>query len=112
MTDSLPCYTSVLVDDDLQLASYLIVDVREPSEHHSRPSPAGAISLPLSELREDPIATLAACSQLSKAKPILCVCKGGVRSALAAEILHAHGVGPLYNLEGGLLAYDAFSHDA
>jgi len=44
---------------------------------------------------------------LSKEKPIFIYCKGGVRSAKAAEILESKGFKEVYQLKGGLDAWKA-----
>ena len=78
----------------------VIVDVREDSEwreHHI----AGAIHIPLSELN----------TRLSELKtyqnsPVITQCRSGKRSAQASDILKSAGFSKVYNLEGGLIAWD------
>src|SRR5690348_5318205 len=78
-----------------------ILDVREEDEFTG---PLGhirdATRIPLGELAER-------CGELSKAKPIVCVCRAGSRSAQATAILQQAGYREIANLNGGMLRWRA-----
>lgn len=78
-----------------------LVDVRERDEFHG---PLGHI--PGAELV--PLATVAAvAANWDRDAPLLLICRSGVRSVRAAGVLAAMGFRNLYNLSGGMLAWDA-----
>ena len=70
-----------------------VIDSREPDEHTDGHVP-GSLNIPH-------MATLPRGDDLARDKPILFICKSGVRSALAAEFAAALGLRDLYNIEGG-----------
>ena len=72
----------------------LVVDVRE-REELAICSIRGAQHLPLGELPER-------IAELDPARPTVCVCHHGVRSAHAAHYLAENGFELLYNLSGGV----------
>jgi rhodanese-related sulfurtransferase len=76
----------------------LVLDVRTPTEFEERYIP-GSVLIPLHELesrvREVP----------NSGMPIAVVCEHGLRSVSACRLLAEHGMGPLFNLEGGLSAW-------
>ena len=74
-----------------------IIDVREDYEVEHGMIP-GAINIPLGTIPEK-------VEELDKEKEYIMVCKGGVRSANAAEYLEAQGF-KVINLEGGMMSYD------
>lgn len=83
------------------LADVRLVDVREPDEFVG---PLGHI--PNAELI--PLATLpAAAAAWDREAPLLLICRSGVRSVRAATALSAMGFGNLFNLAGGMIAWDA-----
>lgn len=75
-----------------------VVDVRDPSEfetghiEHAR-------NIPLETLREDPE------KYLVRGKPLVVICKKGVRSLAAAKLAERFGYEPVYNLDGGMLEW-------
>jgi rhodanese-related sulfurtransferase len=78
----------------------VIVDVREDgewNEHHIH----GAIHIPLAQLNER-ITEL----KQYKDSPIITQCKGGKRSAQAQLALKSAGFSKVYNMDGGLQAWD------
>jgi len=83
-----------------QLAGFGIVDVRTAEEYAG---PLGHIqdaqSIPLPELLERT-------AELPQGRPILLVCRSGGRSAKACQLLSDLGVGPLWNLSGGMIAWN------
>ena len=74
-----------------------IIDVREDFEVEHGMIP-GAINIPLGSIPER-------VEELDSSKEYIMVCKGGVRSANAAEYLESQGF-KVINLEGGMMAYD------
>ena len=73
---------------------FLVLDVRESEELAICALP-GAVHLPLGELP-------ARLGELDPARPTVCVCHHGIRSAYAAEFLAENGFEALYNLSGGV----------
>ena len=78
----------------------VVVDVCEPKEFQAGHVPK-AINLPLStlanRLRE---------LDKYKNKPVIVACRSGNRSMKGAVILRKHGFATVYNLSGGLLAWE------
>ena len=78
----------------------VIIDVREDDEwqeHHIH----GAVHIPLAQLN-------ARLSELDSFKnsPIITQCKGGKRSAQARAALKSAGFSKVYNMDGGIQAWD------
>lgn len=78
----------------------VVVDVCEPKEFSAGHVP-NAINLPLSSLK-DRMRDL----EKHKNKPIIVSCRSGNRSLKAAVILRKHGFATVYNLAGGLQAWE------
>lgn len=78
----------------------VVVDVCEPREFSAGHVP-NAINLPLSSLK-DRLRDL----EKHKNKPIIVSCRSGNRSLKGAVILRKHGFATVYNLAGGLLAWE------
>jgi adenylyltransferase/sulfurtransferase len=78
---------------------FLLVDVREPNERDIVAIP-GSQLIPLGEFH-----TGAALEKVPHGIPLVVMCKSGVRSARAAQILRAAGHDDVDNLEGGVLAW-------
>lgn len=77
----------------------LVIDVREPSEV-AQGKIARAKLIPLGELKNR-IGEL----EKYKSKPIIMVCRSGSRSAGACGILSKQGFSEVYNLAGGMIAW-------
>jgi sulfur dioxygenase len=78
-----------------------ILDVREPNEFNgSLGHVRGAILIPLGALTER-------AQELSKARPIVTVCRSGARSAQATVLLGKAGFIQVANLSGGMLRWRA-----
>jgi rhodanese-related sulfurtransferase len=77
----------------------VVVDVREATEY-AQGHIADAKHIPLAQLGER-------LKELTryKDKPVLLHCQGGVRSAKACDLLAKHGFTKLYNLQGGINAW-------
>ncbi len=78
----------------------VIVDVREDSEWSEQHIP-GAIHIPLAQLTEH-------LSELKQYKdsPVITQCRAGGRSAKAVDVLKLAGFSKVYNMEGGIIAWD------
>jgi rhodanese-related sulfurtransferase len=72
----------------------VLLDVREPEEL-AIARIAGAIAIPLGELG-------ARWGELDPARPIVCICHHGIRSAHAARALEEAGFRRVINLAGGI----------
>lgn len=83
-----------------QLAGMRVVDVREPHECASATGMiAGAINVPLAEIDLQ-------AATWDRDQPLLLVCRSGARSARAAGALAGLGFTRLFNLYGGMLAWN------
>jgi rhodanese-related sulfurtransferase len=85
----------------LHLPELTVVDVREPAELTGALGHIpGAVNVPMGAL----LTTTAA---WDRAAPLLFVCRSGGRSARCARALGEEGFSALFNLTGGMLAWDA-----
>jgi len=78
----------------------VIVDVREDSEWNEQHIP-GAIHIPLAQLNE----RLPELKQY-KDSPVITQCRTGRRSAQALDVLKSAGFTKVYNMDGGIMAWD------
>lgn len=80
--------------------SALVLDVREPEEWRDEGHIPGAVGIPLRELA-------GRCAELDawRHRPIVAVCRAGVRSTTAAAILTSLGFEEVSNMKGGMLAW-------
>lgn len=78
-----------------------ILDVRTPAEF-ARVHAAGASLMPLEKL--DPAAVEA--RRQGRTEPIYVICHSGSRAAKACRRLQQAGVGPVYCIEGGTVAWE------
>ncbi len=78
----------------------VIIDVREKNEWDEKHIP-GAIHIPLAQLNNH-------LPELEKFrdKPVITQCRSGRRSAQAAVMLKNAGFKDIYNLEGGIIAWE------
>ncbi len=76
-----------------------VVDVREPDEFKSGQL-LNAKLIPLGKLR-DRVGELERCRE----KPVVVVCRSGNRSATACALLKREGFADVYNLAGGVTAW-------
>ena len=74
-----------------------LIDVREPFEFEIARLPNARL-LPLGKIATD-------FNEIPREGTAVVICKSGVRSARAIEILRGHGFGNLLNLEGGMDAW-------
>jgi rhodanese-related sulfurtransferase len=84
----------------LKEPSTFVLDVRTPQEFRTGALPR-AILIPVDELknRVDELPE-------NKTTPILVYCAHGVRSLYAQSFLKSQGYSAVYNLQGGLAAYE------
>lgn len=80
--------------------SFLLIDVRTPSEYN-KGHIIDAINIPLDQLDYNINGIIN-----YKYRPVVVYCKGGKRSAIAAEMLINNGFTNVYNLSGG---YDVYN---
>jgi rhodanese-related sulfurtransferase len=80
-------------------SSALLVDVRERNELVAL-RPIGAFLLPMSELP-------ARVDELPADRPLMFICRSGVRSGRVAEALARQGYEDVANVTGGMLAWHA-----
>jgi rhodanese-related sulfurtransferase len=78
----------------------VIVDVREDTEWNEQHIP-GAIHIPLAQLNE----RLPELKQY-KDSPVITQCRSGGRSAKALNVLKVAGFAKVYNMDGGITAWD------
>jgi len=77
--------------------TYTLLDVRQPGEYETEHIP-GAKLIPLPGLKDG-------LSQLDKHKPVIAYCAIGGRSLAAAQLLSGLGFKEIYNLKGGIKAW-------
>jgi rhodanese-related sulfurtransferase/rubrerythrin len=77
--------------------AYTLLDVRQPGEYEESHLP-GAKLVPLPQLNE-------ALGELDSEKPTLVYCAIGGRSRVAAQLLSGYGFKEVYNLAGGIKAF-------
>ena len=75
----------------------IMVDVREADELVADGRVEGAEHIPLGELS-------ARAAELPSDRPVVLICRSGVRSAMAADALRASGF-EAYSVDGGILAW-------
>lgn len=84
-----------------QEGDYTLLDVRQPGEYQERHL-AGAKLIPLPELP-------GRLGELNPQEPVVAYCAVGGRSRAAAQLLQGQGFKEVYNLEGGIKAWDGLS---
>lgn len=85
-------------------APVVLLDVREPEEYEQG-AIDGSILVPLDSLT-DALPTLG----FSKEKQIICICRSGRRSSMAAEFLREQGYTAV-NMEGGMRDWIKHRHN-
>jgi rhodanese-related sulfurtransferase len=94
------------VSDAVQLINHrdaLVIDVREDSEYnaghipHSKHFALGHLAGRVTELEK------------FKGHPVVVLCRSGMRSASACSVLKKHGFNEVYNLKGGIMAWEQAS---
>ena len=77
--------------------SFQLLDVRQPKEYEQGHL-AGALLMPVKEVTTRS-------SELDRDKPVLVYCHSGVRSKAASQLLLAEGFREVYNMSGGIVAW-------
>ncbi len=77
----------------------VILDVRSPREFQQKHI-EGAVNIPLNRLQER-------IAEVPRDRRLLVHCAGGYRSSIAVSILHQYGITNLYELAGGIAAWEA-----
>lgn len=77
----------------------VVLDIREDNEFHSGHI-VNAIHIPLGYLKDR-----AADLEKYKTRPIIAACRSGSRSAQACSLLKKAGFENIYNLKGGIMAW-------
>lgn len=83
---------------DKSASDYQLVDVRQPKEYEKEHLP-GSIFIPLGELP-------ARMGELDKEKPVVTYCAVGGRSRAAAQLLAGNDFKEVYNMSGGIRAWN------
>ena len=78
--------------------TYTLLDVRQPKEYEQSHIP-GSTLIPLGELSDS-------YDRLDRKKPIIVHCAIGGRSRIAAQMLSGEGFEEVYNLSGGIFAWN------
>lgn len=78
----------------------VLLDVREPYEYDEA-HVAGSVLIPLGQLQ----ARLQEIRAMGS-KPVAVICRSGRRSALALELLQQAGLKNVYNVQGGMIAWE------
>lgn len=86
------------LEEILKTENCQVIDVREAAEFESERI-AGAVSLPLSSLRENTV------TSLRKDKPLYLICRSGSRACKAAGQLEKFGFSDLQVIDGGLQSW-------
>lgn len=87
--------------DQHREGGYTLLDVRQPGEYQERHL-AGARLIPLPELP-------GRLGELNPEEPVVAYCAVGGRSRAAAQLLQGQGFREVYNLEGGIKAWDGLA---
>ena len=83
--------------------AFQLIDVREPYEYDE--ANLGAELIPLGQIKDH-------VDQIKKDQKVIVHCRSGARSGQAIQYLEKnHGFDNLYNLKGGILAYQAADED-
>jgi len=76
-----------------------LIDVREPHEHTE--FNIGGILLPLGKIQSMQVDDI----EVLKNEEVICYCRSGIRSNMAAMVLEQLGFTKTKNLEGGMLGW-------
>jgi rhodanese-related sulfurtransferase len=101
MLTTAPSVPEIDVDALLERRSdALVLDVREPGEYARHGHVPGAINVPQADLASR-------LDELPRDRPLLTVCRGGVRSLRAGQYLKQAGFGDVASVKGGTEAWRA-----
>jgi rhodanese-related sulfurtransferase/rubrerythrin len=82
---------------------YTLLDVRQPGEYEQKRIP-GARLIPLPDLTDR-------IEELDSEKPLITYCAVGGRSRAAAQLLAGKGIKNVYNLKGGIKAWEGLTSE-
>ena len=82
---------------DHREGDYTLLDVRQPNEYEESHIP-GSLLVPLPGLLDQ-------LGELDSEKPTIVYCRSGNRSRMAAQVLSGQGFGAVFNLNGGMMAW-------
>lgn len=91
----------VTPDDVAKSSGAKIVDVREPAEYVGELGHIAGAELIVLQTLPDHL------DRLPKDKPVVFICRSGVRSARAAAFAQANGFTQVYNMKGGMLLWNS-----
>lgn len=80
--------------DEINLADFEVIDIREPDEVSAAPLPCDHQHIPMNELLNNP-------SAIDKDQAVLLVCAAGVRTNYTANAFRSAGYNKVYSLVGG-----------
>ncbi|MDZ8119356.1 rhodanese-like domain-containing protein [Pontiella agarivorans] len=83
-----------VVIDEINLADFEVIDIREPDEVAKEPLPCEHQHIPMNDLLGNP-------SVIDKEKAYLLVCAAGVRTNYTANAFRSAGYSKVYSLVGG-----------
>jgi sulfur-carrier protein adenylyltransferase/sulfurtransferase len=86
---------------DHEEGTYTLLDVRQPAEYERAHIPAAEL-IPLPRLADE-------LDRLDKQKPVIVYCAIGGRSRVAAQMLSGYGFEKVYNLNGGINAWNGIT---
>lgn len=89
-------YDALSANEEAQL-----VDVREPAEWAETGVPQGAVLIPLGDLGSR------AAAELATDRPVYVICRSGNRSQTGSDLLVGLGFAEVYNVDGGITAWQA-----
>lgn len=94
-------YTTVSVQElhAAQPSGEFVLDVRTPAEYAQGHVP-GAVLLPLQDLSTR-------LNEVPQGRKVYVICRSGSRSAQASQVLSDGGHRNVYNVDGGMLAWEA-----
>jgi len=97
MTARIQTIDAHILHDWIEKDEAILIDVREPHEHARAHIPAATLK-PLSRLASEEL------PEAGGRKVVIC-CASGARSLMAADRLFADHYGGVYNLDGGISAW-------
>ena len=80
--------------EEITLADYQVIDIREAHEVAAAPLPCAHQHIPMNDLLNNP-------SAITKDKPCLLVCAAGIRTQYTANAFRSAGYNKVYSLVGG-----------
>ncbi|QBG48121.1 rhodanese-like domain-containing protein [Verrucomicrobia bacterium S94] len=83
-----------LTIDEIDLADFEVIDIREPEEVAKDPLPCRHRHIPMNDLLGNP-------SVIDKEQAVLLVCAAGVRTNYTANAFRSAGYNKVYSLVGG-----------